>query len=1210
METIRLQLLGPPSIERDGQPAPPFKSRRVLALLAYLALNPGAHPRSKLAGLLWSDASEKKALDNLRYALWNLQRVLGGTLLQADRLTAALQHSEDLTVDVDEFQQALDLATTARDPNAPEVMAALQRAADLYRGDLLADLDLPGDPLFNEWLRPERACRREGMAGVLDRLGMYHTTRGELLAAMAVTRRLLGMESWREEAHRRMMLLLARAGQRSAALAQYETCRRLLAEELGVEPLEETTALYERILKAEVEEQEEASLRQAAPHLPFVGRQDEHNRLVTWWEAARRGESRLALVEGEAGVGKTRLVEEVIGYAELRGAAALRGRCYEFGGGVPYQPIGDALRSAPSMGVSTPTSPHTHASTLSPIWLSELSRLLPELREMRPDLPAPVMVSGEAARQRLFEAVARFLAAFGPCVLFLDDLQWADTSTLDLLHYLVRQLSAAPIWIVGTYRTEEVGLSHPLTRLRQGLSRDHLVDHLVLPPLSAEAMAEIAYSLIGEAQGAAFGEFLYRESEGNPLFLIETVSSLREQGMLRGEEKGRWQWAGPPAAEVLPTSVQDVVLQRVGRLSEPAQRLLTLAAVIGRQFDIPLLRAAAGPEAEAVDGSLREWLSRRLVRGVGSAYDFSHDKIRSVVYHSARAAQRRLHQRVGEAMEGLYAGQPETVCAQLAYHYERADSRNKARIYLPMAAARAAAVYANQEALNYYDRALALLEKDDSRRWEILLRRMQVLHLTGQYDEARAAGWQVVEATQDSAGAQWVAAQAANELSAIYRASHDYDDARAWGERARQLAEKSEEPAEQARAKQSLAEVERAQGNFERARRLFDEALALADRRGAAECLMGLGRVFSEWGQYDAARRRFEEALAVFQFLGDRQNESECQREIGLTHWRQGAYDAAHRAFAASLEICRAIGDRQGEAQSLNYLGMAYIARGDQQETRRCWEASVALYRTLGLEKQAGRGLHNLGILHVGQGDYAAAQQCLEEDLAIDLATGAKSEEAISLGWLGKLHLLRGAYDDARRHLEAAIALDREIGGMQETLWHFAWLGAAVYETGGLAGAKAHFQEAVRLAGEQNAAIGVFQACSLVALHLTLGDGAAALETVRQIQTYAETTGDPGDMGMWHSMAGAVHGSGLLADAEDATPYFEKALALLRHGDPFSCGVALRRYGAYLMLNDRRERGLEHLQESQRLFERIGARGELAKVTRLLAGDDDSRLRW
>ena len=355
--------------------------------------------------------------------------------------------------------------------------------------------------------------------------------------------------------------------------------------------------------------------------LPFVGRGDEHAQLVAWWERARRGEGGLALVEGEAGVGKTRLVEEVARYAEAQGAVVLRGRCYEFGGGVPYQPIAEALRSILDIGYSTPNpqSPISNIqspiSNLEPVWLAELSRLLPELRQRWSDLPEPVQVSGEAARQRLFEAVARFLLiSHFSFLIFLDDLHWADQSTLDLLHYLVRQLSDAPVWIVGTYRPEEVSLSHPLTRLRQGLSRDHLVDRLVLEPLSTEAVGEIARSLVGEEEGGTLGAFLYHESEGNPFILAETVSDLHEQGTLRSGEAGRWQWAGPPAAGVLPAGVRDVVLQRVGRLSEPAQRLLTLAAVIGRHFDAPLLLAAAGRDVKVVDESLDEWLRRRLVQ--------------------------------------------------------------------------------------------------------------------------------------------------------------------------------------------------------------------------------------------------------------------------------------------------------------------------------------------------------------------------------------------------------------------------------------------------------------------------------------------------------------------------------------------------------------------------------------------------------------------
>jgi len=908
---------------------------------------------------------------------------------------------------------------------------------------------------------------------------------------------------------------------------------------------------------------------------------------------------------------------------------------------------------------------------------------------MWPDLPLPVEVSGEASRQRLFEAVARFLLALArtadvgdsrmarsanpanPLFFFLDDLHWADPSTLDLLHYLVRNLSAARVWIVGTYRPEEVTLSHPLTRLRQGLSRDHLVDRLVLKPLPPEAVGQIACSLVGEREGEALGTFLYRESEGNPFILTETVSDLQEQGALRRGEDGLWQWAGPPAAELalskaegtLPAGVQDVVLQRVGRLREPAQRLLTLAAVIGRQFDIALLQAAAGPDVEAVDESLDEWLRRRLVqtdrrpptadrRGMdasgGHRYDFAHDKIRAVVYHAVGAGQRRrLHQRVGEALEGLHAGRLEAesstsgrfgVYEQLAHHYEHAGAVDKAVTYLPLAATRARAVYAHQEALDYYDRALALLGERDERRWEILLLRGRVLRFLGRYDEAIADCQQVVEAGAGDLDNWLLATQAATELSMIYRTRCDYDEARTWGERAYELAGeaggRAEPPRgarsgdrpqrfdrpqqlsarEQARAKQMLGEIEREQGNLESAQRLFEEALALhramADQRGVAECLNRLGHVFSDWGHYDAARQRMEEALVVFRALGDQQSQAACLRVIGFTHWRQGANDAARRAFADSLDICRAIGDRRGEADCLIDLGLAYIAGEAYDETRRCWEESAALYLSLGLQKRAARCLHNLGILHQLQGLYATAQQCLEESLAVHRAIGARLREALDLGWLGKLHLLRGDYENARNCLEAAIALDREVGGSAEEAWHRAWLGAVAYETGDLVGAKDHFREAVRLAEKGGEDLGSFEMSWLVAVHLAQGDGEAALSAAREVLATAEAAAAPTEMGASCALLGAVHGSGLLAEAEDPAPYFERALALLEDSDPFGRGVALRRYGAYLLHGGNPEQGQAHLREAQALFERIGARGELVKVTRLLAGDDSPRLRW
>lgn len=221
-----IRLLGTPTIERDGQPLPPFKSRKAFGLLAYLALERGEHSRSHLAGLLWSDCSEDQALANLRYTLWNLNQVLRVSIVQADRTTVELRAEPMCVFDTDEFFKALQQAESNRQGESPTTVAALERAVALYRGDLLAGLDFEG--LIGEWLERERTRLREHALEALYRLAQFYLTQHRLPQAIAALRRLLAFDPWREEAHRLLMLALAHSGQHSAALAQYETCRRVL----------------------------------------------------------------------------------------------------------------------------------------------------------------------------------------------------------------------------------------------------------------------------------------------------------------------------------------------------------------------------------------------------------------------------------------------------------------------------------------------------------------------------------------------------------------------------------------------------------------------------------------------------------------------------------------------------------------------------------------------------------------------------------------------------------------------------------------------------------------------------------------------------------------------------------------------------------------------------------------------------------------------
>ncbi len=1222
--SLTLKTLGRLEIEWDGQAVPELRLRKSQALLIYLALNPGCHDRSRLAGLLWGDLPEENARRNLRHALYRLRQTLGPEILSGGRLTIGLNPDVAVQADATDFEAAIAGAARCRRAGEPAAVADhLERAVTLYDGDFLAGFDVADCREFEEWVAARQARLREQVLEALDELATHWTRHGAHERALRYARRLLALEPLWERSHRQTMTLLALTGQRSAALIQYEACRRLLEAELGVAPLEETTALYERIRESEALGNREIGARDVpAPpvpdspisSLPFVGREEEHAALVAWWAAAQRGEGQLTLVEGEAGVGKTRLLEEVVRYAAVQGAVILGGRCYEFGGGLPYQPIAEALRGyldAEEERVFPRSAP-----SLSAAWLAELARLLPDLHLAFPDLPEAQRIAGEAARQRLFEAVARFLRAACPpqssLCLFLDDLHWADPSTLDLLHYLSRRLAQAPVWLVGAYRPEEVGLGHPLTRLRQGLSRDGRLAHLALDRLSDESVRGLARTLVSEKEGGPWGDLFYRESEGNPFILSEIVSSLRERELLSGAAASLEPWQSLSPAERLPPRVQDVILQRVGRLSELSRRLLRLAATAGRPFEPLLLETAAGLDAAQVDECLGQWLARRLVNPVSSrrrssssptgspvvGYDFTHDKIRAAVYRAlSPPEQQRLHRTMGEALEIVHREDLAPVYEALAYHFERAGAVDKALAYLPLAAAKAAAVYANEEALDYYRRALALCSPTGERRWPLLLQQADVFCLVGRYEAAIAACEEVIEGSESD----WQS-RAYSRLAHVYRIHRDYASARRWAQKSERLA-RAAEPAddaqatgERARALQTLGEIEREQSNLARAQELFEAALAryrqIDDATGQANCFKGLGDALCAGGHHAQARQRYEQAVVIFQRVGDKQSASTCLRGIAAASWRQGNYDASRQATLESLEISRAIGDRQGEAAALNNLGLLVLVQGDHEQTQRHLEASVAIFRELGLEKRTASGLHNLGISYSECGKLASARRCLEQALDIDQAAGARRDQALDLGWLGVVHWRLGDLVAASHHLDRALALDEEIGGSEEEDWHLLWRAAVACESGELPAARHYLRGAKTKVSQGRTNVKAYdlthwEAC----IYLAEGDFEAARAAARQALAQAEAVGAaPSTLGSILRLLGRCLGSGPGADDEQARRHFDRALTLLPDAAPTSHARAtvLHDYGAYLAHEGQSHQADTYRDEAQAILERLG----------------------
>ena len=729
-EGLHLSLLGGMQITRGGEPVPGFVSSKVQALLCYLAVTGRPHLRPALTGLLWGEMPETDAKANLRQALANLRRVLVPHL-SINRQAVAFNRDSPYWLDVERFEARAAGASAGAD------IEGLREAVELYRGDFLEGFYVRQAPAFEEWALAQRARLRELALQALHRLAVHHGQQGRagLVAGIDYTTRLLAMEPWREDAHRQLMLLLARGGQRGAALAQYETCCRVLAEELGVEPGAETAALAEAIKTGQIESEPlEASAATQVGPVPkpvpkrrfaasLVGRAAEMQALRQVWSRVVAGSGQVVLVEGEPGIGKTRLIEELLAEVADR-ALVLCAKCPELREPLAYTLFVDPLREA--LAGDRPPG-------LSDTWLAEMARLLPELYDRYPNLPQPDPLDPDAERRRLFDAVCATLLSLTqerPMVLFLDDLQWADATSLELLSHFSDWITQASVLIIGAYRPHEVEAEHPLGSARRAWERTGSVSSLSLGPLANEAVSELLRELTAwTGDDPSFGALIFRETRGNPLFVVETVASLREEGHLPESAEG---WSRDFRAETLaiPSGVQAVIQSRLQRLDELSRQVITAVAVIRSSFAAQVAQAVSGQSELQTLQSLEHLVANGLLVELDKErFDFSHDKIREVAYGSLSHLRRKLfHRRTAETLELRHQGRENTVAERLAYHYERAGVSYKALDYHLQAGHRAREQYAHQAAVGHYQKALAYLK--DQKHYERAARTLMQLGLT------------------------------------------------------------------------------------------------------------------------------------------------------------------------------------------------------------------------------------------------------------------------------------------------------------------------------------------------------------------------------------------------------------------------------------------------------------------------------------------------
>lgn len=1026
---LQIRLFGPLAIEKDGKPAALPPSNPARGLLAYLALYHGRkHTRSLLAGTFWPDEPEERARRALSQAIWHIRRFFPD-LVEAEAETVEIPARFNVWVDTLAFEQSLRPWLNIS-PLPEAGRAGLAEAIDLYRGDLL-------EGLYEDWALLERERLRGQYQQALEELLLAEKSSGRFEQALEYGLRLLKSAPLRESAHREVMRLQHLLGRPEAALRQFETCRRLLREELDVEPETETLALAQETVRRDgldllpylPERPPAASPCLDGPHplhIPLVGRQAERAKILQHVEAALERSGGILLVEGEAGVGKTRLLQEVARDAEWRGAQVLWGRGLE-SGTLPYRPLLDALEA----GLS-PLRLRQICQLVEPLWLKTLQPHLSALASLdlgRPDsLPLPAALE----EHRFTEALAALLecwTAITPLALALDDLHWMDSDTLGILPDLAVRLSQRGVLWIAAYRGEEVRALPGVWERIQALDRAGLLGRMELSRLDQNRTGELIRSSLGLHQPAPLFEArLYQETDGNPLFVLETLRSLQDEGLLTKTENGGWStpWDGTTADYTelpLPPLVERVITRRLAGLSANAGGVLSAAAVLGSQPDYDILQAICGLKVNAFLDAVRELTRRHFLNEGAAGYCFNHDKILQVAYQEIEPQERqRLHRAAGEALE---ACQPDQV-SELARHFTCAGQWEKSAQYSLMAAEQAADIFANRQAISGYTQTWEALDHcgeppDTERRQTILTARADIYDRLGQRETQRA------------------------DLEALDRLTS--------------------EP--RARLEQALrwAKFHEATSNYtgviQAAKTAIKIAKSIGSLSGMAAAQILVGRALNMQADSQDAEAELREALENARLSGDESLEAACAFALARVYYDyQNRYAEAVEHCQRALEIFEAADNQISTAETLHLMGALLSDLGDNEKGLACKQQALALRRRLGDRRGEAQTLYSLAIHYRDHGDISSSLEYSRQSVIIAQAIGELRTEAYGRTYIG-INLEESDPQQSLEEYRRALEIRRAIGQQAVAVDTLAGLARACLRMGRVEEAHGHIQEAL-----------------------------------------------------------------------------------------------------------------------------------------------------
>jgi len=806
----------------------------------------------------------------------------------------------------------------------------------------------------------------------------------------------------------------------------------------------------------------------AAKEIPLVNRTEEMNVLKEAVYRAVHGEGGLVFVHGEAGIGKTRLVRELGAYARSRGVQVLYGRCpalFRMDGVPPYiiwkEVIKDYLETC---------IPEQLYRVIG-YYPAEVAKLVPELSQKLRIIPQSFPINPEQEQNRLFEAVSQFITNISretPLLVVLDDLQWTDPSSLLLLHYLARGVQKTPLLLLGAYRSTEIDAMHPLTPVLAELKRERLPQSVSLKRMSPEDTSEMIRQILEQDDiPPEFCKIVYEKTRGNPFFTEEVIESLKEEAIIY-REGNKWKIKEVTKIE-FPETVKSVIKARIGRLDDEQQNALTMASLVGNDFTFEALQGVTGSNEDKlrkiVDGLLKTGLLKhRDVRGE-DVCSFADIIVKDVVNEEVGTYERKkLHGLVGTALEKVYAAKIDEHLGELALHFLEGGDKEKALGYFLKAGDKATDIYANKEAVSYFQSALKLLEEKEGETREkarVLERLGDLKRLVGEYDlcmkrwnEALQA-WKQLDEKEKVAGLHrkmavtlWydigntvqarenfeealriLEAKPENvEFAALYAArarmsyfTEDVTKARSWAEKALELAKKLNASEVIASSYVDLGLVFNATGEKEKAVECQEKALKIAlDNGYVFVAFRAYNHLANELpaGENERKLDCYEKGLELAKKAGIIDEISWYGLMLAEMHWGMGNSDKAFTLAEQSESLDRKIGNLFNLSSSTLFLGALYHVFGEWNKGEQYLKESLSISLKINNTQQISNSYGYLGWSYYDKGEYAKAKECFDRMSEIDEKTGKKAYQISNYQWLAMNDIELGEIDEARTLLD------------------------------------------------------------------------------------------------------------------------------------------------------------------------------------------------